>query len=115
MERAFGAVAFAEAGEGETAVRMSGLAPSGHRWSLNDIFTAVTFAEAGVPEMAKEFLGGGKDSHRPEGAVGFSAAVGLKGVRVWYGVAQVAHTLNFASAVGLNGTRVWYGVAQLPG
>jgi hypothetical protein len=88
IERVFSAVPFAEANEHETAIRLAGVSPSGRRMPIDDVFTA-TFAETGCPEMTREFLGKAEaPSSVP--ASDFAAIVGLKGVRVWYGVAQVA-------------------------
>ncbi len=89
IERLFSAVAFAEANDRDSALQMMGVSPSTRRVSIDDVLTAVTFAEAGCPELAREFLGEKEAPPRAE-PVDFAAAVGLKGVRIWYGVAQVA-------------------------
>ncbi|MGQ9656221.1 MAG: hypothetical protein ACUVXD_19390 [Thermodesulfobacteriota bacterium] len=112
IERWSSAVAFAEAGDSETAVRMVGLSPSGKRVPVDDVFTAVTFAEAGLPEMAMEFLGE-SFSRRARESEGFLSAVGLKGVRVWYGLVEASESFDFAASMGLKGVRLWYGTARV--
>jgi len=112
LERWSSAVAFAEAGDRDTAVRMLGLAPFGGRVPIEDVFTAVTFAEAGLPEVAMEFLGK-RPSPRGAESEGFLSAVGLKGVRVWYGLVEASESFDFAASVGLKGVRLWYGTATV--
>lgn len=79
------AVTFAEAGEWDTARAMM---PSSRRknkisW-LQKMFMAVTFAEAGLHGEALRLI----DSRQQENhyTEGFLDAVGLRGVRVTYGV-----------------------------
>lgn len=112
LERWSSAVAFAEAGDSETAVRMLGLAPFRKRVPVEDVFTAVTFAEAGLPEVAMKFLGK-RPSIQARESEGFLSAVGLKGVRVWYGLVEASESFDFAASVGLKGVRLWYGTAQV--
>jgi len=112
LERWSSAVAFAEAGDRDMAVRMLGLAPVGGRVPIEDVFTAVTFAEAGLPEVAMEFLGKRSSSGARE-SDGFLSAVGLKGVRVWYGLVEASESFDFAASVGLKGVRLWYGTATV--
>ena len=56
---------------------------------MERVFSAVAFAEAGCHDLAREFPGKA-ETVQTEKPLDFAAAVGLKGVRVWYGVAQVA-------------------------
>jgi hypothetical protein len=56
---------------------------------IENLFSAAAFAEAGCHELAREFPGKGR-AIPAEKPLDFAAAVGLKGVRVWYGIAQVA-------------------------
>ncbi len=78
----FSAIAFAEAGEHETALRMVGLTPTKSTASvsvfetLSTSFAAAAFAEANCPDMATQIL----DPHPRKQT--FAEVVGLKGVRV---------------------------------
>jgi hypothetical protein len=108
----FSAIAFAEAGEHDTALRMVGMTPTPATQSVNlretlgRTFAAAAFAEADCPDMAREIL----DSavRRPS----FTEVVGLKGVRVRYGVVRVAEP-SFVEALGLSGVRVRMGVVPV--
>lgn len=96
MENAFAAVAFAEAGEFNTAVEFLDAqqpvaAVNREKMSaFEKTFAAVAFAEAGCPDMALEFM-----NQKPRNVVykenleSFMKTVGLWGVRVNYGVARV--------------------------
>lgn len=106
----FAAVAFAEAGEHETARQIASTAiPEVCRTttvlsSLRMTFAAAAFAEENCHDLASEFLleTGGKRS--------FLEAVGLASVRVWYGTASSGQ--SFAEAVGLVGVR--FKVVSIP-
>jgi hypothetical protein len=88
MERHFTAVAFGEGGCHETAIQIMGNKPLRERISLKDIFAAVAFAEEGYPDMALEFLRKGPNPEKKE-AEDFASILRLRGVRVWYGWAQI--------------------------
>lgn len=93
LESIFAGVAFAEAGDRDTALKIAGLPASRARASfaerLNNTMAAVAFAEANCPEIALEFLTQSK-GRKPARQPGFAEAVGLQGIRIWYGVAEVA-------------------------
>ncbi len=106
IENWFAAVAFAEAGEHETAIRMAGgQAPLKKRagmWeTLSRYFAAAAFAEENCPEAALEIIGASKRRNS------FLETVGLKGVKVWYG-SLPAESVSFLEEVGLAGIRVRY-------
>ena len=106
MENWFAAVAFAEAGEHETAIKMAGgQAPVKKRagiWeTLSRYFAAAAFAEENCPETALEIIGGSTKRNS------FLETVGLKGVKVWYG-SFPAEPVSFLEEVGLAGVRVRY-------
>ena len=106
MENCFAAVAFAEAGEHETAIRMAGgQAPIKRRagiWeTLSRYFAAAAFAEEDCPDTALEILSGSAKRKS------FLETVGLKGIKVWYG-SLPAESDSFLEAVGLAGVRVRY-------
>ncbi|MDQ7784920.1 MAG: hypothetical protein RDU20_18700 [Desulfomonilaceae bacterium] len=112
LETWFAAVAFAEAGEHEMALKMT--APVGGNTveginmmeKLNRIFAAAAFAEADCHHIAKEILD-------PEKAQrGFLDIVGLKGIRVRMGRAPVPRE-SFAEMVGLHGVPARYGKASI--
>jgi hypothetical protein len=108
----FSAIAFAEAGEHDTALRMVGMTPTPStqsvdvRETLGRTFAAVAFAEADCPEMAREILD--PAARRPS----FAEVVGLRGVRVRYGVVQLAQQ-SFVETLGLSGVRVRLGVVSV--
>ncbi|MEW6530586.1 MAG: hypothetical protein AB1473_07105 [Thermodesulfobacteriota bacterium] len=112
LEYWFAAVAFAEAGERETALALVGLKPREARQrvglmeTLNRTFAAAAFAEADCHEAAREIL---EPAPREES---FLAKVGLKGIRVYYGVAPVAEP-SFLEVVGLVGAPARLGVVRL--
>ncbi|MFH1113676.1 MAG: hypothetical protein V1792_07115 [Pseudomonadota bacterium] len=108
LEAWFSAVAFAEAGEHETALRMT--APSvGNAVEatlsidgLNRVFAAAAFAEADCHQIAREILAPrkGKDS--------FLDRVGLRGVGVRMCRVPV-HQESFVDFLGLQGIRITSG------
>ncbi len=89
MEKLFAAVGFAEQNRREEALEVAGLQPVKADLSLENVFAAAAFAEANSPETAREILGirEAQGFSNPED---FVSAVGLRGVRIWYGVAQLA-------------------------
>lgn len=89
MEKLFAAMAFAEENRHEDALQVAGLKPVKADLSLERVFAAAAFAEANSPETVREILGL-KQAPRGSGLEDFLSAVGLKGVRVWYGVAHLA-------------------------
>ncbi len=106
MENWFAAVAFAEAGEHETAIRMAGgqATVKKRAWiweTLSRYFTAAAFAEENCPETALDILGGSTKRNS------FLETVGLQGVRVWYGRLST-EPASFLDEVGLAGVRVRY-------
>ena len=83
------AVAFAEAGEWDTAKEMIPVTElSREPTKLNSIFMAITFAESGLPHDAVSFLELYDHKNR-----GFNASIaeelGLHGVRVLYGTVSL--------------------------
>lgn len=88
MEGIFSAVAFAEEGQREDALRTAGLKPMEADLSLESVFAAAAFAEADCPEMAREIMGV-RESSAQSNPLDFASVVGLKGIRIWYGVAQL--------------------------
>jgi hypothetical protein len=107
----FAAVAFAEAGEHDTAVRMAGgQAPAQRRagiWeTLSSYFAAAAFAEENCPGPALEFLDGGSKKNS------FLETLGLQGVKVRYGRLSV-EPASFLEEVGLTGVRVRYAIVTL--
>lgn len=107
IEAWFAAVAFAEAGEQETALSLVGLERAakernaGVMQILNDSFAAAAFAEADCHETALEILASGEKGR------GFLDRVGLRGVRVRYGFMPVGDD-SFLDAVGLTSVAVRY-------
>jgi len=96
IEKTFAAVAFAEAGEHETAMKIAEIKPSvSTRFSdflksFDKYFSAITFAEADCHVMAREYLG----KPVPRMALqqpldNFLETIGLQGVRVSYGVVTI--------------------------
>jgi hypothetical protein len=112
LEKWFSAVAFAEAGEHNTALEMVGIAPGEARQpvsifqKLNTTFAAAAFAEADCHAIAKEILDS-EDKNR-----NFAEVVGLKGVRIWYGFAPAPHE-SFFEAVGLKHVRLRFGTVPI--
>jgi len=95
FEKTFSAVAFAEAGEHETAMKMVGIKPAYEkvRQVINIIersFAAVGFAEAGLHEEAIKTANLGARTQKPQETLdSFLETVGLGNVRVRYGLATV--------------------------
>jgi hypothetical protein len=87
LEDTFAGLAFAEAGETETAMQMAGVKDCGA--GVEDIYAAVAFAEADCPDAALEMLGCAPRRLTPPVQVcGFLESVGLGGVHVAYGLAE---------------------------
>ena len=111
LEKWFSAVAFAEAGEHKVALEMVGF-PAKPRESaaflptLNTTFAAAAFAEANCHDMAQEIL----DRDAKKGS--FAEAMGLKGVRIWYGFAPVPQE-SFLEVVGLKSVRLRFGMVPV--
>jgi hypothetical protein len=112
IEAWFAAVAFAEADEQATALKIVGIAPreaeqrEGVLETWSRTFVAAAFAEADCPDIAKEILA--VDPKEKS----FLEMVGLKGIRVWYGTAPVSRA-SFLEEVGLQGARIRFGVATI--
>lgn len=91
LERHFMAVAFAEAGEHESAISFAGIKPWRNRFSkfiriFEDTFVAAAFAEADCPEPALDRIGR-RDFGRTEPPLEiFLRTVGLQGIQVRYGI-----------------------------
>ena len=65
------------------------------REKIEKVFEAITFAEANCHEYAREARGTvsvpkSTLAKEPVTNQSFADAIGLKGIRVWYGVAEVA-------------------------
>lgn len=105
LNKWFAAIAFAEAGEHDTAMAMVGMEPRPATKTVSAMdtwtatFAAAAFAEANCPETALELLQGKKNK------TSFAASIGLKGVRVWSGVISMEEE-SFVQAVGLGGARL---------
>ncbi|MFH1625311.1 MAG: hypothetical protein ABID54_09190 [Pseudomonadota bacterium] len=85
IEDWFASVAFAEAGERETALEIAGIKPKPRRsLSFDKLMAAITFAEAGVHEYALELMG--TPAHA---ATRKPVSLNLPGVKIWYGTATV--------------------------
>jgi hypothetical protein len=112
LEKWFGAVAFAEAGEHATAMQMVGLRPraatarEGVLQRFSTAFAAVAFAEENCPEMARDILSPAKPMRS------FAQLVGLEGVRIWQGVVSYSEE-SFFDVVGLKGAKMRLGVVSL--
>ena len=91
IEKTFAAVAFAEAGEHETAMKIAEIQPSvSTRFSdflksFDKYFSAITFAEADCHEMAREYLEESAIQNSRQPLEDFLETIGLQGVRVSYG------------------------------
>jgi hypothetical protein len=90
LQAAFAGSSFAEVGEQDMAMEIAGISPKKKRTlTWDQTFTAATFAEANCHEIAKEITGGSRGA-RPERTLDtFLDSVGLKGVRVCYGLARI--------------------------
>ena len=103
IEKDFAAVAFAEQGEHETALRFLGHkkttalnSQSISKWFetiskwFEKMTTAITFAEAGCPEMVAEFIDTNNNCQIKKNSLdSFMNSVGLKGVNFNYRVVSV--------------------------
>ncbi len=85
IEDWFAAVAFAEAGERETALQIADMKAKRQKsLSFDDLMAAITFAEAGVHEYALELMG------KPVRTTSYKpVSLTLPGVKIWYGTATV--------------------------
>ncbi|HTY25486.1 MAG TPA: hypothetical protein VMC85_20315 [Desulfomonilaceae bacterium] len=105
LENWLSAVAFAEAGEHETAIAMVGISPmkaksrAGLLETLNKYFSAGAFAEEDCRETALEILDAGAKKNS------FLEKVGLTNVKVWYGTLP-SEQASFLEEIGLTGVRV---------
>lgn len=112
LEAWFSAVAFAEAGEHETAIQLT--APgtgTAVEWiniieHLNCVFAAAAFAEADCHQMAREILNPCKKKQS------FLDTVGLRGVRVRMGRVPIPQG-SFLELAGLVGVPVRFGKALI--
>jgi hypothetical protein len=87
LEDTFAGLAFAEAGETETAMQMACVKDCGA--GVEDIYAAAAFAEADCHDAALEMLGCAPRRLTPPVQVcGFLESVGLGGVHVAYGLAE---------------------------
>jgi hypothetical protein len=108
----FSAIAFAEAGEHETALRMVGLTPTKSTQSvsvfetLNTSFAAAAFAEADCPDVASQILDPVPTRQT------FAEVVGLKGVRVRFGRVSLREE-SFLETLGISGVNMRLGVVSL--
>lgn len=104
IQNTFAAVAFAEAGEHETAIQLAhgqaALRPErlsiGKQFAnmIDRHFTAITYAEAGCNDMARQYLNGTPvavraDRRRPVTLGEFARTVGLDRAPLHYGMAAV--------------------------
>ncbi len=101
FEAWFSAAAFAEEGEHTVAMALAGIKPQpkaamNPKPSFSTIFASAAFAEGNCHDMALELLG---EKRRRS----FIEVVGLQGVRVWQGSAQLQN--SFAESVGLAGVK----------
>lgn len=88
LEKMFMAVSFAEAGEHETAMSLSGIRKvrtDGWTKAFDSVFAAAAFAEAGCPETALGLLGEAAPRTVKPSLEDFLESVGLCGVKVRYG------------------------------
>ena len=85
------AVTFAEAGEWETARSMAPL-PTKSKWSefFEQVFMAVAFAEEGMHEEAQRLVG--MKRQPPKRIKNFLDSIGLRDVRMTYGILQEGAT-----------------------
>ncbi len=115
MEAWFSAVAFAEAGEHQTALELVNTTPAmapatenaGVIQALNTYFAAAAFAEADCANMAMEMVAGGKRKRS------FLEDIGLQGVNVRYGLVPLAQD-SFLENVGLGNVCVRYMTVTIP-
>lgn len=94
------AIAFAEQGEHETALKLLGHKTIRKKSpSVDDLFTAITFAEAGLPDTAMEFL---EETRSREKEI----CLELPGVKIWTGSIPVEDT-------PLAGVKIWSGMVTV--
>lgn len=81
------AITFAEAGEWETARTMMPL-PTKSKWAefFELTFMAAAFAEEGMHEEAQLLLGAKRHAHAPKRIKFFLDSVGLRNVKMAYGI-----------------------------
>lgn len=97
LEKWFSAVAFAEANEHETAMRIAEIPTQGpafqegFAFTFKKMFAAAALAEEGLHEAAIAMA---------DKAPSFAETVGLKGVRLWKGHAQIGNE-TFLQNLGL--------------
>lgn len=89
MEKLFAAEAFAEHNRHQEALIVAGLEPVKADLSLESVFAAAAFAEANSPDIAREMVGI-RETQSASDPEDFASVVGLRGVRIWYGVAHLA-------------------------
>lgn len=95
FERSMAAVAFAEAGERETALKMAGLEPADSGYlsrianQIERTFAEVAFAEANCPEYCHTSVKQPQKKRRPVTLARFLKDVGLQDARVSYCVATI--------------------------
>lgn len=89
LERIFAAVAFAEQAQRDEALKVAGLQEVQGDFSLESVFVAATYAEANCYEMAREQIGL-RNKEFSSNPSDFASVVGLRGVRIWYGVVELA-------------------------
>lgn len=112
FEKWFSAVAFAEAGEHNTALEMVGLAPGEAKQpvsilqNLNTAFAAAAFAEANCHVIANQILEADAKNRN------FAEVIGLKGVRIWHGIVTVPQE-SFLEAVGLKHVSLRFGTVPI--
>ncbi len=108
----FSAIAFAEAGEHNTALQMVGLPPVESAQTVNVLetfrtsFAAAAFAEENCQDVARQIL-----DPTPRKQT-FAEVVGLKGVRVRYGRVSFGEE-SFLETLGISGVKMRLGVVSL--
>lgn len=90
FQSVFAGGAFAEVGEHEMAMEIAGISPRKRiALSWDRTFAAATFAEANCHAIAREILGGLETTRQERTLDTFLDSVGLRGVRVCYGLARI--------------------------
>lgn len=95
VENTFAAVAFAEAGEHDFAMKMADIKPSQKNWAKNmgmyleKALSAITFAEANCHEFAMEYIKTEGTRVTKSSLSVFLENVGLNNVRVCFVTATV--------------------------
>ena len=101
MDNIFMAITYAEANDHESARKLinakssTPLAKLSLLQKIEKIMTAITFAEGNCHDYAREVMNPGTaekfvPSIEPEKKPSFNEVVGLAGIRIWYGTAEVA-------------------------